>query len=71
MKKRKLWKNNDVVYELIVADIQEVADQELERELSSHEINLLIDRIANKISWYDAIAGAIDEMIVENKTVDK
>jgi hypothetical protein len=66
MKKPKVWKNNDVVYQLIVADIQEVADQELERELSSQEIDLIIDRIADKISWYDAIAAAIDEMIVEN-----
>jgi hypothetical protein len=66
MKKPKVWKNNDVVYQLIVADIQEVADQDLERELSSQEIDLIIDRIADKISWYDAIAAAIDEMIVEN-----
>ena len=66
MKKNKIWKNKDIVYQLIVADIQEVADQELERELSSQEIDLIIDRIADKISWYDAIAAAIDEMIVEN-----
>lgn len=66
MKKNKIWKKEDIVYQLIVADIQEVADQELERELSSQEIDLIIDRIADKISWYDAIAAAIDEMIVEN-----
>jgi hypothetical protein len=65
MKKPKIWKINDIVYYINVADIQEVADQELERELSSEEIDLIIDRIAENISWYDAISMAINELIVQ------
>lgn len=49
------------------SDIQEVADQELDRELSLEEIELVQNRVGDYISWYDAIAQAIDEMIVSDK----
>ena len=58
--------NNEIVYSLNVEDIQTVATQEIERELTDDEIEKIKDLIAEKISWYDAIAAAIDEMIVEN-----
>ena len=50
-------KMKKIVYELTIEDIQEVANQELERELSLEEIELIRDRIAEKIPWYDAIAA--------------
>lgn len=56
-------KKDKVIYQLTIEDIQNVADQELERELSSQEIDLLIARIAEKIHWYDAIAETINELI--------
>jgi hypothetical protein len=56
-----------IIYQLTVEDVQDVADQELERELTSEEIELIRDRIAEKIPSYDAIANAIDEMIVRDK----
>ena len=52
---------NEIVYRLTVEDIQEVALQELERELTKDEIKRIIDPIAEKISWYDAVADAINE----------
>lgn len=52
---------NRVIYELTIEDVQEVAMQELERELSAKEIKKLIDPIAEKIPWYDVIADAINE----------
>ena len=60
-------KKDKVIYYITISDIQEVANQELERELSLEEIELIRDRIAEKIPWYDAIAEAIDEMIVRDK----
>jgi hypothetical protein len=56
-----------IIYQLTVKDIQEVANQELERELSLEEIELIRDRIADKIPWYDAIAESIDELIVRQE----
>ena len=57
-------KMKKIVYQLTIADIQDVANKELERELSLQEIELIRDRIADKIPWYDAIAESIDELIV-------
>ncbi|MFQ5583387.1 MAG: hypothetical protein ACE5GL_03000 [Calditrichia bacterium] len=52
-----------IVYSINVEDIQNVARQELERELSSAEIESIIDLIAENIDWYGAIANAIDRAI--------
>ena len=56
-------KKNNVFYQLTIEDIQNVADQELERELSLQEIELIQDRIAEKLPWYDVIADSIAEII--------
>jgi hypothetical protein len=52
---------NKVVYQITIEDVQEVALQELDRELTEEEVKKLIDPIAERISWYDAIADAINE----------
>lgn len=64
-----MTKKDKIIYYITVSDIQDVANQELARELSLEEIGLIQDRIAEKIRWYDAIAESIDELIVhrENK----
>jgi hypothetical protein len=55
-----------VVYQLSDQDIQKVALDILGRELSVQEIALIEDRIAGKISWYEAIAESLDECVIEN-----
>ena len=59
-----------VIYQLTVKDLQNVAEQELGRDLSVQEIDMLQDRIANKIFWYEVIAESINELIVEPKSKD-
>ena len=54
-----------IIYQLTIKDIQNVAEQELERKLSNDEIALLENRIAENIPWYDAIADAI-KVIIES-----
>jgi len=56
-------KSNKVIYKLVVEDVQEVAQDELGRNLTDEEINNIIDLIAEKISWYDAISDSIAEKI--------
>ena len=56
---------HEIVYQLIIDDIQNVALEELDRELTDQEIQKLIDPIAENIPWYDAIARAINEVIRE------
>lgn len=60
-------KTNKVIYSLDIGDIQEVSNQELGRELSPDEIEKVIEPIAEKIEWYDAIADAIAENITSEE----
>jgi hypothetical protein len=52
-----------IIYSLNEDDIQTVALQEVERNLSSQEIEKIKNSIGDKINWYDAIAEAINEKI--------
>ena len=53
-----------VVYSINNEDLQNVAEQELDRKLTPEEVKLIANRIGDYISWYDAIALAIDEEII-------
>jgi hypothetical protein len=55
--------NNKIIYSLNTEDIQIVANQELDRDLTKEEINSIEDLIAEKINWYDAIAESISKKI--------
>lgn len=56
----------EVIYSLNVEDIQSVALQEIDRDLTSEEIENLKDSIADNINWYDAIAFAISQTVDSN-----
>ena len=58
-----MYNENTIIYQLTVKDIQTVANQELERNLTNNEIKRIIDLIAENISWYEAISSAIEEKI--------
>jgi len=47
------------IYQLTVEDLQNVANEVLERELTENEINLLEEKIGDYIDWYDIIHSAI------------
>ena len=56
-------KKNNIIYSLTVEDLQTIASQEINRELTDNEIEEIKDKIAEKINWYDAISNAINERI--------
>lgn len=49
------------VYRLTIEDVQIVAQEELGRELTTSEVKQIVELIADRISWYDAIADSIAE----------
>lgn len=55
----------EIIYSLNIEDIQTVATQEIDRELTDNEIENILDAIAARIHWYDAIAASINELINE------
>ena len=58
---------NEIVYSLNIEDIQNVADEVIERELTPKEVKLVAGRVGDYISWYDAIELAITETIVRGR----
>jgi hypothetical protein len=56
-------KNNKVIYALTIDDIQTVANEAIDRDLSPEEIKKIMAPIAEKINWYDAIEDSINEVI--------
>ncbi len=59
--------NKEIIYSLIIEDVQTVAQEEIERELTPEEIENIKDSIAEKIPWYDAISDAITEVLISNE----
>jgi len=59
-------KNLDkVIYQLTIEDLQRAAIDTLGRELTSTEVELIEEKFAENIKWYDAIQSAINENIKE------
>lgn len=54
---------NKVVYSLTVEDLQAVALEVLERELSEDEIAKVEEKHGDYIGWFDAIELAIQEVL--------
>ena len=49
----------EIIYSLNTSDIQIVANEILNRDLSENEIEQIKDLIADNINWFDAIEAAI------------
>lgn len=56
-------KKDEIFYSLSIEDIQTVANEEIERDLTPDEIKRVIPEIEKSISWYDAISDSISEML--------
>jgi len=50
---------DEVIYQLVVEDIQSVATKSFGRELSTEEIKKIIDPIGETIPWFDIIENCI------------
>jgi hypothetical protein len=51
--------DEEVLYYLTTEDVQFVATENLDRELTPGEIDMIKDAMAERIAWYDAILYAI------------
>ena len=55
-------RSNKIIYSLNISDIQNVAEEYLERRLNDEELKKVIDRVGDYIPWYDAIENTIIEL---------
>ena len=60
MKKNK---GEEIIYEINVNDLQEVANQVLDRRLTSKEVALVQGTVGDYIDWSQAIENAIQKHI--------
>lgn len=51
-----------IIYSINVEDIQNVAEQELDRKLTEQELRLVEDRLGDYVGWYEAILNAMNEL---------
>ncbi len=58
-----------MIYWLNEEDVQNVAKDELGRELTHDEIKKIIEPISKNIDWTDAISIAIDQHIKNPQTI--
>jgi hypothetical protein len=52
-------KSETIIYSLTVEDVQTVAMETMNRELTEAEINSLIDPIGDRLAWFDAVENVI------------
>jgi hypothetical protein len=53
--------NKKIIYQLVIADVQEVAKETINRKLTLDEIETIKEKIAERIDWFDAISCVIKE----------
>jgi hypothetical protein len=49
-----------IIYSINVEDLQNVAEQEIDRELTDKEIEFIENRLGDYLDWYGVIASAMN-----------
>lgn len=57
-----------IIYSINIKDVQNVADQEMGRELNKKELKIIEEKIGDYIDWYEAINTSIIDNIAANRT---
>ena len=60
-----------IIYSINIEDVQNVAEQEFERELTEKELKVIQNKIGDYIDWYEAINMAITDNIKTRRTTIK
>ena len=55
--------NDRIIYSINVSDIQEVANQTIERALTKNEIISVEKSVGNNLDWFQAIENSIREHV--------
>jgi hypothetical protein len=58
---------NKILYAINVDDVQQVARQELGRELTTEEITEVENHIGDQLDWFGAIATVLEQRIAPHE----
>lgn len=67
-------KPSKIIYSINIEDVQNVAEEELGRELIEKELKIVEDKVGDYIDWYSAIDMTIQNEILnldKNATSDR
>lgn len=53
----------EIVYSINIEDLQNVAEDELSRELTDEEVHFVENKLGDFIDWHGAIVGTIQECL--------
>lgn len=56
-------RKSKIVYQLVIEDFQNVANEMIDRELTAAELQKVVDWVEERMPWYDLIADGINELI--------
>ncbi len=54
-----------IIYSINIEDVQNVANEKLNRDLNEDELRLLEDKLGDYIDWFGAISDTISDVIDE------
>jgi hypothetical protein len=63
-------RKNKIIYSINIEDVQDVARQELDRELTAVELRIVADKIGDQFDWYGSITAVLDEYITTPESSD-
>jgi hypothetical protein len=58
-------KSSTAIYSINIIDVQQVAEEILNRKLNSKELEIIEKEIGNYIDWYEAIENSINKKIIK------
>ncbi|KUG22449.1 hypothetical protein ASZ90_007779 [hydrocarbon metagenome] len=64
------YRNKKIIYSINVTDIQEVAQEVLDRKLNKEEIIKIKESIGDYLDWFQAIENSINKHITTDKHVE-
>ncbi len=60
-------RKDKIIYAVNIADVQEVAQEELGRTLTDRQLKVAEDKIGDQFNWYEAIASVISMHIAQDE----
>jgi hypothetical protein len=60
-------KPSKIIYSLNIEDVQNVAEEELGRELTKKELKIVEDKVGDYIDWHEAISLALNDAVSSQK----
>ncbi|MCX5846648.1 MAG: hypothetical protein NTW12_09900 [Deltaproteobacteria bacterium] len=63
-------RKNKILYSIDIEDVQNVAQQELGRELTVEELKIVEDRSGDQFDWYGSIVAVLDEHITTHESFE-